>query len=58
MKDQLRKIFNISNKTILITGASGFFGRDIVKTFLDVDANVILLSRSQRILDQIIQYPA
>lgn len=56
MKDKLKKIFNISDKTILITGASGFFGRYIVKTFLDVDANVILLSRSQRILDQIKQY--
>lgn len=52
MKDTLKEIFNVSNKCILITGASGFFGRYISRTFLELGARVILLDRSNRLLEQ------
>lgn len=56
MKDKLKETFNVSNKCILITGASGFFGRYISQAFLEVCAKVILLSRSDRLLKQTEQY--
>lgn len=56
MADKLHEIFDISNKCILLTGSCGFFGRYISKTFLEVGAKVILLSRSERLLEQIEDY--
>jgi gluconate 5-dehydrogenase len=56
MKDHLSKIFNVSNKRILITGASGFLGRYFSRSFLEVGAKVILLDRSSRILEQTKDY--
>ena len=55
-RNRLNDIFNISRKSVLITGANGFFGRYISKAFLEVGANVILLSRSEKITSQIRQY--
>ncbi len=56
MKDHLKEIFNVGGKTVLITGTCGFFGRYISKTFLDVGANVVLLSRSEKVIDQTNKY--
>jgi len=53
---KLADIFNIAGRGVLITGASGFFGRYMARTFLEVGANVILLSRSDRLLQQIADY--
>ena len=36
------KIFDLSNRTALITGAAGLLGRAHAKALLDIDANVIL----------------
>jgi len=46
----------VYSKCILLTGASGFFGRYISRAFLEVGAKVILLSRSDRLLKQTEQY--
>lgn len=56
MQDKLRQIFNIADKRVLITGASGFFGRYISRTFLEAEAKVILLSRSAMLSEQIKEY--
>lgn len=52
MRNKLEQIFNVADKTILITGASGFLGRYIAETFLHVGAKVVLLSRSAKLLTQ------
>lgn len=56
MKDKLKELFNAGDKTVVITGAGGFFGRYIAKTFLEIGARVVLLSRSERVLRQSQQY--
>ncbi len=56
MKNKLKEIFNISGKSVLITGSNGFFGRYISRAFLEVSAKVILLSRSEKIVSQVRQY--
>ncbi len=56
MRDRLREIFDISNKCVLLTGSSGFFGRYISKTFLEVGARAILLSRSAALSEQVKEY--
>ena len=56
MSDKLKEIFDISNKFILLTGSCGFFGRYISKTFLEVGAKVILLSRSAGLSEQVKEY--
>jgi len=56
MKDKLKEIFDVSNKYILITGASGFFGRYISQTFLEVGANIVLMGRSDRLTAQASEY--
>lgn len=56
MRNNLQRIFNIKNKSVVITGAHGFFGRYISRAFLDVGAKVILLSRSFQIVEQIKEY--
>jgi len=56
MRNKLEEIFGISSRCILITGASGFFGRYISRTFLEVGAKVILLGRSRSLLEQTEKY--
>jgi len=56
MKSKLKQIFNISNKCVLITGATGFFGRYISKAFLEVGAKVVLLGRSNALSEQVNEY--
>jgi gluconate 5-dehydrogenase len=46
----LETVFNINGKTVLITGATGFFGRYMAKTFLSVGANVVLMARREETL--------
>jgi NAD(P)-dependent dehydrogenase (short-subunit alcohol dehydrogenase family) len=45
----LNNFFNIAEKTIVISGATGFFGKSFIKAFSSLGANVIALSRSERI---------
>ncbi|HOW28814.1 MAG TPA: SDR family oxidoreductase [Elusimicrobiota bacterium] len=52
MSTELNEIFNIANKTVLITGATGFFGRHMSRSFIEAGAKVILLGRSKKLLDQ------
>ena len=45
----LEKFFNITGKQILLTGASGFFGRYFAQGFLGAGAKVVLLGRSPKL---------
>ena len=56
MQDKLRQIFNIADKWVLITGATGSLGRYISKAFLEVGAKVVLLGRSNALLKQVREY--
>ena len=44
-------MFNLENKTALITGASGYFGQSFSKLLIDYGANVIILDRDNNIYD-------
>jgi len=56
-KNNLEKLFNISEKTVLITGATGFFGKYISKGFLEHGVKkVVLMGRSYKLLEQTEEY--
>jgi NAD(P)-dependent dehydrogenase (short-subunit alcohol dehydrogenase family) len=58
MSDYLRKLFDLENRQVVITGAGGYFGRYIAETFLEAGARAILLSRSTRIHQECEHYNA
>ena len=43
------ELFSIADKTVVLTGASGFLGRTFVRTLLTNGARVIALGRSERL---------
>lgn len=49
MKNELQKKFDLSGKTVLLTGASGFFGRYISEAFLAAGGAVVMLGRSEKL---------
>lgn len=50
MSSNLERIFKVDGKQVLLTGASGFLGGDMARTFLEVGARVVLLGRSERVV--------
>ena len=50
--------FNISRKTVVITGSTGFFGNCMAKEFLEAGAHVILLSRPSKMRKQLLDLQA
>lgn len=53
---QLSDIFNIEGKTVLVTGATGFFGRYMARTYLEVGARVVLMARNEVLNEQVEAY--
>ncbi len=51
MSQNISQLFNVSKKTILITGASGYLGREIASLFSINGAQVLLLGRSKKTFD-------
>lgn len=50
-------MFSVKNKTVLITGSTGYFGKHIAESFLKAGATVIILSRSNiKILNQLKEF--
>lgn len=49
-------LFDVSKKNILLTGATGFFGRYFSRGLLENGANVILLGRSDKLIEQTKKY--
>jgi len=56
MDTNLKKKFSLSDKTVLITGASGFFGGYMATTFLEAGATCVLVGRSDKLKTQADQY--
>ncbi|MEO5783139.1 MAG: SDR family oxidoreductase [Ginsengibacter sp.] len=46
---QAKEIFNLNNKVIVITGATGILGEAFVKAVADMDARVVLIGRNETI---------
>jgi 3-oxoacyl-[acyl-carrier protein] reductase len=46
-------MFDLSGKTVLVTGASGGIGRDIAKTLHDAGANVGLAGTREAVLQEL-----
>lgn len=46
----VRELFSVADKTVVLTGASGFLGRTFVKALLTNGARVVALGRSERLL--------
>jgi NAD(P)-dependent dehydrogenase (short-subunit alcohol dehydrogenase family) len=46
----IRELFSVADKTVVLTGASGFLGRTFVKALLTNGARVVALGRSERLL--------
>lgn len=56
MNEALEKIFDVSGRTVAVTGASGFFGRYMSRAFLEVGAKLVMFSRSDRLHEQVRHY--
>jgi len=56
MPDKLEEIFNISEKQVLITGATGFIGSYMAEALLGCGAKVVLLARSDKLAKQVNRY--
>ena len=56
IKINLFKLFNFKGQNILIFGGSGYLGLEISKSFLEYGANVIVIGRSLKKLNKIINY--
>ena len=46
----VRELFSVADKTVVLTGASGFLGRTFVKALLTNGARVVALGRSERLV--------
>ncbi len=53
MTNNTAKKLDLSGKTILLTGATGFFGRHFAQGFLEAGAKVVLLGRSLKLAAQV-----
>jgi gluconate 5-dehydrogenase len=49
-------LFSLAGKTVLLTGASGYLGRTMVRGFLSNGARVVALGRSDRLQDSLRQW--
>jgi gluconate 5-dehydrogenase len=49
-------LFSLAGKTVLLTGASGYLGRTMVRGFLSNGARVIALGRSERLQESVRQW--
>lgn len=46
-------MFSVKNKTILLTGSTGYFGEHITKEFIKAGAIVIVMGRSNKVWEQV-----
>ena len=45
MKQGIYEKISLENKNVILTGASGHLGRELVKTLADLKANIILVDK-------------
>lgn len=56
MSNYLSDLFNVAGKTVLLTGATGFFGRYMARAFLEAGSKVVLLGRKEKLAEQAENY--
>jgi len=49
-------MFDVKDKTILLTGSTGYFGKHITERFLKAGAIVIVMGRSNEVWKQVLKY--
>ena len=45
--DELRSLYDFTDRTVLMTGGAGVLGLAIARTLVECNANVVILSRNQ-----------
>ena len=53
--DDLKSLYDFSNRTILVTGGTGVLAREMVHTLVDCNANVVILGRNQDLAKKLIE---
>ncbi len=48
----MKDVFRLDGKVIVLTGAAGIIGTEVVKAFLEVDARVFAIDRNDALLEQ------
>ena len=55
--EELKSLYDFSDRTVLVTGGAGVLGSEIVRTLAECNANVVVLSRNQeqgeKVVDEI-----
>ena len=54
MKTKYKNLFDLTDKTAIVTGASKGIGASIAKGFAEFGANVVVSSRSQDAIDKVV----
>ena len=52
----IHQLFSLEGKTVIVTGACGFLGRNFVRGVLEAGARVVMISRSEAILQHLETY--
>jgi len=53
--DELKSLYDFSNRTILITGGAGVLGGEIACALVGLNANVVLLDRDEELAQKVIE---
>ncbi len=53
--DELKSLYDLTGRTILVTGGTGVLAREMILTFVGCNANVVILSRNQDLAKQLIE---
>jgi NAD(P)-dependent dehydrogenase (short-subunit alcohol dehydrogenase family) len=53
--DELRSLYDFTDRTILITGGTGVLGSEIARTLVECNANVAILNRDAEVAKKVIE---
>ncbi|MEO5887189.1 MAG: SDR family oxidoreductase [Anaerolineales bacterium] len=53
--DEFKSLYDLTGRTILVTGGTGVLAREMILTFVGCNANVVILSRNQDLAKQLIE---
>ncbi|MFT3895409.1 MAG: SDR family NAD(P)-dependent oxidoreductase [Anaerolineales bacterium] len=56
--EELKSLYDLSDRTVLVTGGAGILGSEIACALVGCNANVVILDRDQTLAQQVIeQFP-